>query len=45
MSDVIVPPKKIGGPGAQEVEMWQGEELEVEDLIERLEPFVAKSDL
>lgn len=45
VSDVIVPPKKIGGAGSQEFEYWEGEELELEDFIERLEPFVAKIDL
>jgi hypothetical protein len=39
---VLIPPKQVpGGPGAQ----WLGEELEVEDLMERLEPYVAKGDL
>ena len=28
----------------EEVEFWEGEEIEVEDLIERLEPFVSKSN-
>lgn len=41
VSDVLIPPKKVGGPGAQ----WTGEELEVEDLMDRLEPYVAKGDL
>ncbi|KAK5175003.1 uncharacterized protein LTR77_000139 [Saxophila tyrrhenica] len=41
MGDVLVPPKKLGG----EAQYWQGEEMSVEDLKERLEPFVAKSDL
>jgi uncharacterized surface protein with fasciclin (FAS1) repeats len=42
VSDVLIPPKQVpGGPGS----LWAGEELEVEDLMERLEPFVAKSDL
>jgi uncharacterized surface protein with fasciclin (FAS1) repeats len=42
VSDVLIPPKQVpGGPGAQ----WSGEELEVEDLMERLEPYVAKGDL
>ncbi|CAK3982945.1 Hypothetical predicted protein [Lecanosticta acicola] len=40
--DVIIPPKKIGGG---EVEQWDGTELSVEDLKERLEPVVAKQDL
>lgn len=41
MSDVIIPPKKLGG---EEVH-WEGEELSVEELKERLEPFVTKDDL
>lgn len=45
VSDVIVPPKKVGGLDVQEDAYWQGDELELEDLIERLEPFVAKVDL
>jgi len=45
VSDVIIPPKKLGGPGSEEVQYYEGGELELEDLIERLEPFVAKFDL
>ena len=41
LTNVIIPPKKLGG---EEV-YWEGEELSVEDLKERLEPFVPKSDL
>ena len=41
MNDVLVPPKKLGGEDAQ----WDGEELSVEDLMERLQPFVPKEDL
>ncbi|KAK3713780.1 hypothetical protein LTR37_008266 [Vermiconidia calcicola] len=41
MTDVIVPPKKLGN----DLHYWTGEEMSVEDLKERLEPFVAKSDL
>lgn len=41
MTNVIIPPKKLGGEEAY----WQGGEISVEDLKERLEPFVAKSDL
>ncbi len=41
MSDVLIPPKKLGGQS----EMWQGGEIEVEDLKERLEPFMPKGDL
>ena len=39
VSNVLIPPKEIGGVEQQ----WEGEELEVEDLIERLEPY-ADSD-
>ena len=42
VSDVIVPPKKLGGA---EVEDYQGEDLTVEEFKARLEPFVAKGDL
>ncbi|KAM0722186.1 hypothetical protein Q7P37_001627 [Cladosporium fusiforme] len=43
VSDVLIPPKKVpGGPGLLQ---WAGEELDVEDLKERLEPFVSKGDL
>ena len=34
ISNVLIPPKSIGGMTQQ----WEGEELEVEDLKERLEP-------
>ena len=36
LNNVLIPPKKIGG----ELVEWDGEELEEEDLKERLEPFV-----
>lgn len=36
VSDVIIPPKRID----RMEHHWQGEELTVEDLKERLEPFV-----
>lgn len=42
LSSVLIPPKKLGGA---EEEAWDGNEMSVEDLKERLEPFVAKSDL
>ena len=45
MSDVIVPPKKLGGPGGMSEQYWEGEEMSVEELVERLEPYVARSDL
>lgn len=38
LSDVLIPPKKVGG------EMWQGETLTVEDLKERLAPFVEEEE-
>ena len=41
MNDVIIPPKKIGD---KEVH-WEGGELSVEELKERLERFVPKNDL
>ena len=40
--DVLIPPKKIGGA---ELQHWDGSDLTVEDLKQRLEPFVAKSGL
>ena len=43
MDDVIVPPKKVGD---DEAVFWDGEtEMSVEELKERLEPFVPKLDL
>lgn len=43
VSDVIIPPKKLGG--MQSEEYWNGEDLSVEELKERLEPYVNKGDL
>ncbi|KAK0912634.1 hypothetical protein LTR02_002786 [Friedmanniomyces endolithicus] len=40
VGDVVVPPKKIGGPGKESVEFWQGEEMSVGELKERLEPLL-----
>lgn len=40
--DVLIPPKQLGGA---ELEQWDGSELTIEDLKERLEPFVVKTDL
>lgn len=40
--DVLIPPKRLA---SNEVEHWDGSELIVEELIERLEPMVAKTDL
>ncbi|KAI9842398.1 MAG: hypothetical protein M1838_003150 [Thelocarpon superellum] len=37
VSNVLIPPKKVGG---EEDSFWQGEELEVDDLVARLAPFV-----
>ncbi|KAJ9635412.1 hypothetical protein H2201_005762 [Coniosporium apollinis] len=37
VSDVLIPPKKLGGA---QVEYWTGEEMSVEEFMERLEPFV-----
>ena len=37
VSNVIIPPKKLG---SGELSMYKGDELTVEDLKERLEPFV-----
>lgn len=47
MNDVIVPPKKLRSfDGEEELQYWDGEEeMTVDDLVERLEPFVAKTDL
>ncbi|KAK4569641.1 hypothetical protein LTR86_003406 [Recurvomyces mirabilis] len=42
VSDVIIPPKKLDGA---KVEYWTGEDLTIEELKERLEPYVAKKDL
>ena len=41
VSDVLIPPKKLGGAQQQ----WQGEELTEEDLKERLKPFVDQGEL
>ncbi|KAK4508007.1 hypothetical protein PRZ48_001742 [Zasmidium cellare] len=41
VSSVLIPPKKLGGAE----EAWDGGEMSVEEFQERLEPFVAKSDL
>lgn len=42
MGSVLIPPKKLNGA---EEEHWDGSEMTVEELKERLEPFVAKGDL
>ncbi|KAF7189651.1 Aurofusarin biosynthesis cluster protein S [Pseudocercospora fuligena] len=41
MRDVLIPPKQLAGVEEQ----WDGSELTVEELKERLEPFVPKTDL
>ena len=41
VSDVLIPPKNLGGAQQQ----WQGEELTEEDLKERLKPFVDQGEL
>ncbi|KAH7561862.1 hypothetical protein BM1_02966 [Bipolaris maydis] len=41
VSDVLIPPKTAGG---EEV-FWKGDEIDVEDLKERLEPFIDNIEL
>lgn len=41
VSDVLIPPKRID----RMTRHWQGEELTVDDLKERLEPFVEDVEL
>jgi uncharacterized surface protein with fasciclin (FAS1) repeats len=41
VSSVLIPPKSPGGPGAQDLEYWNGEEMSVEELKERLGSFVS----
>ena len=41
VSDVLIPPKNLGGAQQQ----WEGEELTEEDLKERLMPFVDQGEL
>lgn len=46
MRNVIIPPKKLAD--SEELDFWNGEEISVEELMERLEPFVGeepKTDL
>ncbi|KAK4550827.1 hypothetical protein LTR36_000407 [Oleoguttula mirabilis] len=47
VSDVIVPPKQVGGLGAEDsgLEYWTGEEMTVEELKDRLTPLMPKGDL
>lgn len=42
VDSVLIPPKKLGGT---EEEHWDGGEMSVEEFKERLEPYMAKSDL
>jgi len=41
VSNVLIPPKTAGG----EQVFWKGEELDVEDLKERLQPLVENMEL
>lgn len=41
VSDVLIPPKNAGG----EQVFWKGEEMDVDDLKERLQPFVENIEL
>ncbi len=41
VSNVLIPPKKVGGVAVH----WQGEEMTEEELIERLEPFLEQAEL
>lgn len=41
VGSVLIPPKRINGVE----EMWRGQELTEEDLVERLEPFVEREEL
>jgi len=43
VSDVLIPPKAPGGPGAA-VQHWGGEEMSVEEFMERLGPFVQENE-
>jgi len=42
VSSVLIPPKQVGGG---EEELYQGGEISVEELKQRLQPFVVKQDL
>ena len=39
INNIIIPPKRLGGG---ELKVYDGEELTVEDLKERLEPFIRR---
>ncbi|KAL9639961.1 MAG: hypothetical protein Q9164_000590 [Protoblastenia rupestris] len=41
ISNVLIPPKSVSGM----VQQWEGEELEIEDLKERLEPYAGFEEL
>ena len=41
ISNVLIPPKKVGGVAQQ----WQGEELELDDFKERLQVYVDDLEL
>ena len=41
VNNVLIPPKQVDGVTQQ----WQGEEMDEEELIERLEPFVDRNEL
>ncbi|EMC94522.1 hypothetical protein BAUCODRAFT_35741 [Baudoinia panamericana UAMH 10762] len=45
VSDVLVPPKKLGGAASEKVEYWSGEDMSVEEFKERLEPYIQQHDL
>ena len=41
VSDVLIPPKAID----RGIQQWEGEELSVEDLKERLDPYTGNEEL
>lgn len=41
VGNVLIPPKQIAGVEQQ----WQGEDMSVEEFVERLEPFVEREEL
>jgi uncharacterized surface protein with fasciclin (FAS1) repeats len=47
VSDVLIPPRKLPGPppaGDDQIAFWNGEELDLEDFKQRLEPYVKHDD-
>jgi uncharacterized surface protein with fasciclin (FAS1) repeats len=44
VSDVLIPPKKLGGAGEKDEGLWMGEEMSVEEFKERLGPFMEEDD-